>query len=206
MKSMPSKIIMATRNKGKVAELRKLLEEIPVEILTLADFPELPEVNEDGLTFQDNAVKKAEMTAEATGLIAIADDSGLEVEYLKGQPGVRSARFAGEPPDDARNNEKLLACLRGVPPEQRKARFVSVIAIAVPGGETYTARGTCEGIILDELRGNGGFGYDPLFYVPVLKKTFAELSTEEKNRISHRGEALRKAGAILRRLFMNQGV
>lgn len=206
MKNMPSKIIMATRNKGKVTELRKLLEEQRVDILTLADFPELPEVEEDGLTFADNSVKKAKTTAEATGFIAIADDSGLEVEYLNGQPGVHSARFAGEPTDDARNNEKLLACLKGVPPEQRKARFVSVIAIAVPGGETYTTMGTCEGIILDKPRGNGGFGYDPLFYVPVFEKTFAELSTEEKNRISHRGEALRKASVILRRLLTNPEV
>ncbi len=200
---MSSKIVMATRNKGKVTELKKLMEDLPVDILTLADFPHLPEVEEDGHTFLDNSVKKARLTAEATGLIAIADDSGLEVEYLNGQPGVYSARFAGEPTDDARNNEKLLTCLKGVPAEKRKARFVSVIAIAVPGGETYTATGTCEGVILTEPRGQGGFGYDPLFYVPDFAKTFAELTTEEKNSISHRGKALRKATVILRRLLEN---
>lgn len=196
---------MATRNKGKAEELAQLLQDLPVQILTLQDFPDLPEVLETGRTFAENAALKAEFAAQATGLITLSDDSGLELDELNGEPGVYSARFAGEPSDDERNNRKLLELLRGLPPEQRTARFVSVIAVAVPNEVDKPVisycRGTCSGVILEELRGCGGFGYDPLFYVPSLQKTFAQLTLEEKNRVSHRGQALRLAVQILRPLI-----
>jgi len=207
---MPSKqtFLMATRNKGKALELASLLEDLPVEILTLQDFPNLREVEESGQTFAENAALKAVYAARETGLITLSDDSGLEVDALGGKPGVYSARFAGEPPDDRRNNRKLLTLLQNVPAEQRTARFVCVVALAIPASvgepEVHYASGACEGVILEEERGDGGFGYDPLFYVPSLQKTFAELSLEEKNRISHRGQALHKAVRILRPLLANK--
>lgn len=194
-------ILMATRNKGKAEELVWLLRDLPVKVLTLEDFPDLAEVPETGCTFAENAALKAEYAASATGLISLSDDSGLEVDALGGRPGVLSARFAGEGANDRENNLKLLSLLRDVPQEQRKARFVSVIAIAAPKPsgkpERFLTRGTCEGLILQEERGGGGFGYDPLFLVPQLGKTFAELTMEEKNRISHRGQALRQAVPLL---------
>lgn len=195
------KLLMATRNRGKVEELKSLLEGVPLEILTMLDFPGLPEAPEEHDTFRENAAQKALLAARETGLTALADDSGLEVDALGGQPGVKSARFAGEPADDHRNNRQLLSMLKGVPAERRQARFVSVIAIATPEGELNFAQGECEGIILEEMRGTGGFGYDPLFYLPEKKKTFAELTLEEKNLISHRGKALREAVTTLRRLI-----
>lgn len=205
MSSKENKLLMATRNKGKAAELLELLSDLPVEIMTLSDFPDLEEAEETGQTFRENAIEKALQAAEYTGLISLADDSGLEVEILDGQPGVYSARFAGEPKDDDRNNQKLLSLLQNVPLARRRARFVSVIAITVPGekgeAQIFSTEGSVEGIILNELRGTGGFGYDPLFYIPSLGKTFAELSIEEKNLISHRGQALRQAALILRPLL-----
>ena len=199
---MARKLLAATHNRGKLVELKKLLEGLPVELLTLDDLPGFPPVEETGDTFRENAVIKAALLAKESGILTVADDSGLEVDALNGQPGVYSARFAGEPPDDRRNNRKLLQMLAGVPPAQRTARFVCVIAIATPDGQVHTAEGQCEGIILTESRGEGGFGYDPLFYVPALQKTMAELTLEEKNRISHRGQALRKAAPILRGLLL----
>jgi len=192
---------MATRNRGKVLELMKLLEGLDVEVLGPDDFPLLPEVEERGETFLENASIKALAGARASGLLAVADDSGLEVDALQGLPGVRSARFAGEPPDDDQNNLKLLTMLEGVPLQQRTARFISVVAVAEPGGRVYTAEGKCEGLILEGPRGNGGFGYDPLFYVPELGKTFAEMTVEEKNMVSHRGKALQEARSILAELL-----
>jgi len=197
-------LLMATRNKGKAEELSQMLLDLPVQIVTLQDFPDLPEVAETGQTFAENAALKAVFAAERTGLITLSDDSGLEVDALQGRPGVYSARFAGEPSDDGRNNQKLLELLQGLPPQERTARFASVIAIAVPQKpqpQVHYSRGVCEGVILEELRGTGGFGYDPLFYVPGLAKTFAQLTLEEKNRISHRGAALREAVNILRLLI-----
>lgn len=201
---MVSKIVMATRNKGKVEELRKLLENLPVEIYTLQDFPDLPEIEETGATFLENALQKARMAAEFTQFISLADDSGLEVDALGGQPGVYSARFAGEPCDDYNNNLKLLALLQKTPSEQRTARFLSVLALVTPDGLKYTAEGRCEGIILEQLRGTGGFGYDPLFYLPVFGKTMAELTLEEKNAVSHRGKALKAIAPLLRGLLQNR--
>ncbi|MCG9968714.1 XTP/dITP diphosphatase [Pelotomaculum terephthalicicum JT] len=184
------KLVLATNNKGKVREMSEMLASCGIEVLSLADFPQVGDIEEDGDTFQANAVKKAAITAELTGLTALADDSGLEVDYLGGAPGVYSARFAGEEKSDRANNEKLLRLLAGLPPDKRAARFQCVMAIARPGGFVHTVQGTCEGVIAGEPRGDMGFGYDPLFYLPDYDKTFAELDLSVKNKISHRGKAL----------------
>ena len=181
-------LVIATRNEGKVSEFRKLLEGFDVDIKSLQDFGPLPEIEEDGETFEDNAVKKARFAARVLGLPALADDSGLVVKVLGGLPGVHSARYAGDDANDEANNRKLLQAMRGV--EDREASFVCVIAIAVPRGPALIYEGTCNGIITEEMRGTGGFGYDPVFYYPPLGKTFAEMSQEEKNRVSHRGKAM----------------
>ncbi|HEX3031234.1 MAG TPA: XTP/dITP diphosphatase [Bacillota bacterium] len=186
------KIILATNNKGKVNELRELLAGLPFEILSLADFPHLPEVVENGETFADNAAKKAKEVALATGLLALADDSGLEVDYLQGAPGVHSARFAGPQRSDQDNNAKLLHLLQHLPLEERTARFRCVIALAQPDGTIELADGSCEGKIGLTPEGAGGFGYDPLFYLPEYGCTFAQLDLKAKNQISHRGRALQK--------------
>jgi len=193
------RLVLATRNQGKVRELQDMLKSTNFEVVSLAEYPELPEVEEDGDTFLANAVKKAREIAAATGELTMADDSGLEVDYLGGAPGVHSARFAGEHGNNRANNEKLLKLLEGVPWEKRTARFRCVVAVATPDGEVETAEGTCEGIITPELRGEEGFGYDPLFYFPKYEKTFAELDPDLKNSVSHRGKALRKALKFLER-------
>lgn len=193
------KLVLATRNAGKVKELQELLTGAGVEVVSMADFPDVPEVVEDGDTFQANAIKKARQVAEAVGEVTLSDDSGLEVDYLDGAPGVISARFAGAQHDDEANNRKLLELLAGVPWDKRTARFRCVVAIAVPGAKTETMSGTCEGIITTEPKGDQGFGYDPLFFVPEYEKTFAELDANEKNLISHRGKALTKALDVLKR-------
>ncbi|MGQ9513426.1 XTP/dITP diphosphatase [Thermodesulfitimonas sp.] len=191
------RIVVATTNQGKLREIEEILAPLGLSVISLAAYPGFPEIEEDGATFEENAVKKARLTAAFTGETALADDSGLEVDYLGGAPGVRSARFAGEPKNDAANNAKLLRLLAGVPWEKRTARFRCVIAVATPEGQVATAEGTCEGFILAEPRGTGGFGYDPLFYFPEYGKTFAELSPEEKNRVSHRARALAKVEELL---------
>lgn len=191
------KLVLATGNQGKVRELRTILSDLKVEVYSLKDFPEIGEIVEDGATFMENAIKKAKVVTEVTNLVALADDSGLEVDYLDGAPGIYSARFAGEGKNDADNNEKLLSLMRDVPTEKRTARFRCVIAICTPGGKTYNADGTCEGIIGFKPKGHKGFGYDPLFYLPEYNRTFAELDAELKNKISHRGQALGKAKIVL---------
>lgn len=191
------KLVLATRNRGKVRELGELVSPFGYEVVSLDHYPGVPEIIEDGTTFKENAVKKATTVARLTGQLALADDSGLEVDYLGGAPGVYSARFAGEGHDDRANNEKLLRLLEGVPPEKRTARFRCVVAVATPQGQVFTAEGSCEGIIAGEPRGEGGFGYDPLFYLPGYGKTFAQLDPAEKNRISHRARALALAREIL---------
>jgi len=183
------RIVVATGNKGKLAELTSLLCPMGVEIKSLDDYPDIPEVVEDGATFTENAVKKARVVAEASGEMALADDSGLEVDVLGGAPGVFSARFAGGDKDDRANNQKLIRLLEGVPPEKRGAQFKCVVALALPGGRVFTTEGICRGVIGERSRGQGGFGYDPLFVLPDLGKTFAELEMETKNAISHRGKA-----------------
>lgn len=181
-------IVLATRNAGKVREFQQLLKDFPVEIKNLDDFGPIPEVEEDGKTFDDNAYKKAAFTAKVLGLPAIADDSGLVVEALDGAPGVMSARYAGNNATDRENIAKLLKEMQGQ--TNRKAAFECVISIAVPAGPALTYEGRCEGEITLEPHGDSGFGYDPVFYYPAYGKTFAEISSEEKNRVSHRGKAL----------------
>jgi XTP/dITP diphosphohydrolase len=183
-------LVAATRNPNKFAEVAAILEDTGMRVLALDEFPEAPDVEEDGETFEENASKKAEAATHATGRAAIADDSGLCVDALGGAPGVRSARYAGEEADHAANNAKLLRALEGVPDGERTARFACVIALASPGRETVLFRGECRGRITREPRGGGGFGYDPLFYSPELGRTFAEAPPEEKNRVSHRARAL----------------
>lgn len=181
-------IVLATTNKNKVIEFNQFLKDFPVEIKCLDDFGPLPAVVEDGATFDDNAYKKAHHYAKVLGLPTIADDSGLMVEALGGAPGVFSARYAGEQASDGDNCRKLLEALHGT--NNRRASFVCVLSIAVPSGPTLTYEASCDGVILDEPRGDGGFGYDPLFFFEPLGKTFAELSVEEKNKVSHRGKVL----------------
>ncbi len=186
-------ILLATRNAGKCAEFQAMLADAACRLLTIPDagMP-LPEVEEDGQTFADNAVKKATELARASGCLTMADDSGLEVDALGGDPGVRSARYAGEPCSDAHNNAKLLAALDGV--ENRRARFRCVLALASPDGDCATVSGVCEGHIAHSMQGDGGFGYDPLFVPDVEEaRSFAELSPAEKHAMSHRGQALQAA-------------
>lgn len=185
---MLSMLVVATTNTNKLREFRELLKDFDIEVRSLADFGPIPAVIEDGDTFEENAYKKALHTAKVLGLPAIADDSGLVVETLDGAPGVYSARYAGEKATDEQNCEKLLKALKGK--KNRKAYFQCVLSIAVPSGPALTYEGKCEGIIIDKKRGDNGFGYDPIFYFEEYGKTFAELSMDEKNKVSHRGQAL----------------
>ncbi len=193
-------LVLATRNNGKTEEIRALLSGLPVELKNLNDFGPIPDVVEDGETFDDNAYKKASFTARVLGLPAIADDSGLVVEALNGEPGVYSARYAGEDADDAANNAKLLEAMAGV--TDRRAAFQCVISIAVPTGAALTYEGRCDGVIAEAPSGAGGFGYDPLFYCPDKGKTFAELTMEEKGEISHRGQALKDVANELSKILV----
>ena len=181
-------VVLATSNQNKVKEFKELISDFPVEIKCLSDFGPLPTIIEDGLTFDENAYKKAHHIAKVLGIPAIADDSGISVKALNGEPGVFSARYAGEGATDEDNCKKLLKNMVGV--ENREASFTCVLSIAVPSGPALTYEASCSGVILDSPRGEGGFGYDPLFYYEPLKKTFAELSMEEKNKVSHRGKVL----------------
>ena len=192
-------IVLATGNEGKLIEIQKMLSPFPVKIMGLKDFGPIPPVVEDGETFEENAYKKAHFTAKMLGFPALADDSGLMVEALEGAPGVHSARYAGEDATDQERNLKLLRAMEGV--ENRSAVFVCLIAIAVPRGPSLIYEGRCKGLISHEPRGEVGFGYDPLFYYPPLKKTFAELSLEEKNKISHRGKALSEVKAEFQKIM-----
>lgn len=194
-------LIVATKNPGKAREIAAILSDLPLEVLFLQDFPQIPEIVEDGETFQDNARKKAETVLNHTGGIVLADDSGLEVDALGGEPGVYSARYSGEEATDFANNAKLLQQLLGVPPHKRTARFCCVMAIAAPGQETSIVEGYCRGIITGEPRGDGGFGYDPLFLVPAYDKTFAELPPDVKNEISHRSRAMARAKMVLEKFL-----
>ncbi|MFZ5648046.1 MAG: XTP/dITP diphosphatase [Bacillota bacterium] len=198
------RIVVATKNKGKLRELETMLGPLGIKVMSMDHYPHIPDVEEDGETFAENAIKKARVVAGATGEIALADDSGLEVDCLGGAPGVYSARFAGEEKDDRANNEKLLRLLDGVPLEKRGARFMCVVAVALPGGRVYTAEGSCEGVIGFRPEGEGGFGYDPLFIVPDLGKTFAQLDMDIKNSISHRGKAFDMAREIIAGLAAGQ--
>jgi len=188
MENEPHILVIATRNKGKTAEIRELLKDFPVEIKNLDDFGPIPEVEEDGETFDDNAYKKASFAAKVLGFPALADDSGLMVKALNGAPGVHSARYAGDNATDADRNRKLLTEMADQ--SDRRAAFECVISVAVPTGAALTYEGRCEGEIAREPAGDQGFGYDPVFYYPPLNKTFAQMSRAEKNSVSHRGKAL----------------
>jgi XTP/dITP diphosphohydrolase len=189
---MKTRILLATRNSGKIAELRAMLSDLDLEVLSLDEVPEAPEVAEDGATFRDNALKKAKAVADATGLMTLADDSGLEVDALNGSPGVYSARYAGDHADDMANNTKLLSELEGVPADRRSARFRCVIVVYHPSDRWIDLDGKCEGRIAGRPTGEQGFGYDPVFFLPGLGKTMAQLTPEEKNSLSHRGAAFKK--------------
>ena len=193
-------LVLATKNNGKILEFKELFRDSGVEIKTLDDFGPIPPVIEDGATFEDNAVKKAQFTARVLGFPAIADDSGLTVAALQGAPGVFSSRYAGEDGDDEANNHKLLADMEGV--ADRGAAFVCVLAIAVPRGPALIYEGTCEGVIGETPKGDQGFGYDPLFYYPPLGKTFAQMTGEEKNRVSHRGKAMAELRGELKKVTL----
>ena len=193
---MTDEIVLATGNKGKIKEFSGLLEGVFRRIISLNDLESPPEVIEDGATFRENALKKARVLAAYSGKPALADDSGLVVDSLGGRPGVYSARYAGEGATDRDNIAKLLAELRGI--ENRLARFVCVLALVYPGGREITAEGACEGVIMTEPRGEGGFGYDPVFYLPELGKTMAELPPEKKNTLSHRARAAEALIKLLR--------
>ena len=193
------KILLATRNKNKRNEIMNRFSSVKgIEYLSLSDFKDIPEIEETGITFIENALIKAVAVSRLTGMISLADDSGLVVDSLDGRPGIYSARYAGEAATDMDRNMKLLDEMKGI--ESRSARFICAIAIATPEGKTFTVEGKCEGKITEELKGNGGFGYDPIFFIPEKSVTMAELSLDEKNRISHRAKALAEAEKIIRRL------
>jgi XTP/dITP diphosphohydrolase len=197
------KIVLATNNRHKITEIKNILTGVPAGILTLEDFPGFPLVEETGETLEENAILKARAICRFTGLPSLADDSGLEVDALDGAPGVKSSRFAGESCSYEDNNRKLLKLLENVPWARRKARFVTVAALARHPDSLVTVRGEIYGIIGLEEKGGNGFGYDPVFYVPELKKTFAQLSLEEKNRISHRAQAFNKARDLIAGGFLD---
>ncbi|MBI5047488.1 MAG: XTP/dITP diphosphatase [Deltaproteobacteria bacterium] len=186
------KIVIATSNKGKAKEIKEILKDLKLEVLTLNDFPDIPTPIEDGKNFKENALKKARFVARLLNMAALADDSGIEVEALGKRPGIFSALYAGENATDEENNRKLLKELNDLPLEKRHASYRCVIALVSHAGKEETFEGNCDGLIALEPKGAGGFGYDPLFYVPEYGKTMAELSPDIKNRISHRGKALAK--------------
>lgn len=191
------RIVLATFNTDKVREIQDILTPHGFELLSLCTFPQAEEVVEDGETLMENAFKKARASYRCTGLPSMADDTGLEVDFLQGAPGVRSSRFAGENVSYRENNEKLLRLMEGVPWEERSAQFRTVVAFA-DGIRERWVEGICKGVIHTEHRGHHGFGYDPIFYVPDTKKTFAEMTAKEKSTLSHRGKAFRKMAEILR--------
>ena len=197
---MIRELVLATRNRHKREELAVLLGDLGITIRTLDKFPDAPDVVEDGDTCEANAIKKARAIAEFTGLPAVADDTGLEVDALGGRPGVYAARYAGEDATYEDNCRKLLQELIDVPRERRAARFLTVAAIALPSGEIRVAQGTLDGVIAEEASGTLGFGYDPVFLIPELGKTLAQMSADQKNKISHRAKAFTQAKDLLREM------
>jgi XTP/dITP diphosphohydrolase len=197
----PDTLVLATRNPHKVSEIAALLAGIPIHVVSCLELPGVPEVLEDAATLEGNAVKKAVTVLEATGLPSLADDTGLEVAFLGGAPGVLSARYAGEGHDWEANNRKLLADLAGVPPAGRRAAFRCVVALAAPGRPVRLAEGRTEGTILESPRGDAGFGYDPVFVPDGFGRSYAEMTADEKNRVSHRGKALAAARGLIEELL-----
>src|SRR5687768_12079157 len=199
---MSASLIVATRNPKKKREILEILGDLPIELRDLSQYPQIPEVVEDGATFEANARKKAIETAKALGQWVLGEDSGLVVPALNGRPGVYSARYAGKQGDDAANNARLLAELAPLPEDARAAYYVCTAALADPSGEVRAvAEGRCHGVITREPRGSGGFGYDPLFLIPEYHRTFGELSARVKHALSHRGRALARLRPVLRRLL-----
>ena len=192
-------LLVATMNKGKLKEIRALLSGMPFRITSLADYPDLPAIVEDGVTFKSNALKKALTIARATGKLTMGEDSGLEIRVLDNRPGVYSARFSGPRADDRKNNLKVLRLLRGVPAAQRQARYRCCIALADGNGVVGVVTGSCAGFIAERARGANGFGYDPLFLIPRYQKTFGELDPSVKSLLSHRAKALKKLKFFLER-------
>lgn len=188
-------LVIATKNKGKIEEFRAMLEKKGIQVKSLLDYPNLPDVEETGQTFYENAVLKAETISQLLNKPVVADDSGLSIDALNGEPGVYSARYAGNEKDDQKNIQKVLKKMEGV--ENRKARFICVLAFAAPDLETMTVEGVCEGQITTETRGDNGFGYDPIFLVDGKEKTMAQLEQFEKNEISHRAKALKKLEKLI---------
>ena len=197
---MLTELVLASGNQGKIAEFRRLLEGLDIQVYSMKNYSGIDEIEENGVTFAENALIKARTVCKVTGIPALADDSGLMVDALDGAPGIYSARVAGEQRNDDDNNRKLLQLLEPVGEAQRTGQFFCAIAIVLPDGREYAVEGICRGKILRSLQGSGGFGYDPLFYVEELGKTFAELTLDEKNEISHRGRANRKAVEIIKLL------
>ena len=192
-----AEIVIATRNSGKLREIEAILAPLGLKILSLRDFPGIPEIIEDGQTFEENAVKKAAAVSRQAGRMAVADDSGLAVDALQGRPGVFSSRYAGEEATDAERYQKLLKEMAGTPPGKRGAAFICAMAVAATDGKAETVVGQCRGEIALAPKGSHGFGYDPVFYLPERGKTMAELEPEIKNRISHRALALEKLKQVL---------
>lgn len=190
-------ILIATNNFGKVKEIKEILDISKIKILTMKDFPPLPKIVEDGKTYQENAFKKARKTSEYTGKICLADDSGLEIDYLKGKPGIYSSRWGNS--DEERIN-KVLKFIENVPKNKRNAKFVCAVVLVFPNGKIYMVKEECKGIITFNPKGEHGFGYDPIFLVPEYDKTFAELGDKIKNRISHRGKAMRRMIDIINKI------
>jgi len=194
-------IIVATKNKGKAKEFERMFSRYTIAVKTLVDVPEIPDIEETGETFEENAVIKAEAIAKKTNSFVVADDSGLVIDALDGRPGVYSARYAGEEKSDEANIDKVLSELEGIEEEKRTARFYCALALAGPDFETITVNGACEGIILNERHGAGGFGYDPIFFVPSEGQTMAEMPSEKKNEISHRAAAMKKLEPYIEKLY-----
>jgi XTP/dITP diphosphohydrolase len=200
MDSIPDKILIATTNQGKMKEIRNLVKGLPAVFLSLSEVPDVPEIFEDGTTFEENALKKARAISQSTGMVTLADDSGLCVDALDGRPGVLSARYAGENASDEEKYLRILEEMQNIPDSERSARFECALALVIPDGEEVIFRGVCEGRITRAPRGSSGFGYDPIFYFEEAGCTFAEMDRESKNQVSHRGRALREFAKFLRRL------
>ncbi|MBA7587378.1 dITP/XTP pyrophosphatase [subsurface metagenome] len=196
-------ILIATNNLGKVKEIKDILDSPKIKILNMKDFPTLPEIEEDGKTYQENAAKKARKISEYTGKICLADDSGLEIDYLKGKPGIYSSRWGNS---DEERIKKVLKLIENVPKNKRNAKFVCAVALVFPNGKIYMVKEECKGSITFKPKGEHGFGYDPIFLVPEYDKTFAELGDKIKNQISHRGKAMRRMINIINKIVVSKKI
>ncbi|MGC8908051.1 MAG: XTP/dITP diphosphatase [Desulfomonilaceae bacterium] len=198
MTQLPTQMIVATMNQGKLKEVKEALAGLPIQLFSLRDYPSIPEIVEDGVTFTENALKKARAVFQATGLTTLADDSGLCVDALEGRPGVFSARYAGHGASDEENYRKVLEEMKHIPDAMRSAHFVCVLALVEPGGHEKIFEGSCHGKITREPVGDKGFGYDPIFFFEPMGVTFAQIDSAAKSIVSHRGKALRQFAAYLR--------